>query len=76
MIPERNQVKCEQCGDIIDCQGQGHAQFVSGWTVNRVKGGANGVVFPERQRRWLCRWCIDKRRSGVSSGQGELFGRT
>lgn len=75
MIPERNKVKCEGCGDVIDCQASGHAQFVSGWIVNRTKGGANAVTFPERQRRWLCRWCIDKRRSGVSWGQQELFGR-
>lgn len=73
MIPERNKVKCEGCGEVVDCQGTGNAQFVSGWSVNRPRG-TNGVAFQERHQRWLCRWCIDKRRAGIAPTQQSLFG--
>jgi hypothetical protein len=74
-VPLRNQVKCEGCGETIDCTANGNAQHAEGWVVNRPtsKGGTNGVTFLERHRRWLCRWCIDKRRAGVPFEQESLF---
>lgn len=72
MIPERNQVICEGCDETIDGTADGHAQFVSGWSVNRYKG-TNAVALQERHQRWLCRFCLDRRRNGVADEQGSLF---
>ena len=72
MIPLRNQVKCEGCGETIDCTATGNAEFVSGWSVNRPKG-TNGVVMQQRHGRYLCRFCIDKHRAGVAFKQQALF---
>jgi hypothetical protein len=69
---ERNRAECEQCGETIDATALGNAQFVSGWSVNRPKG-TNGVALQERHQRWLCRWCLDKRRAGVPADQLDLF---
>lgn len=73
-VHERNRAKCEGCGEAIDCTALGHAQFVSGWAVNRKGGGTHAIALPERSLRWLCRFCLDRRRStGWQQPELDLF---
>jgi hypothetical protein len=72
VTPARNQATCEACREAIDATADGHAQYVSGWSVNRPKG-TNGVALQERHPRWLCRFCLDKRRAGICDDQESLF---
>jgi hypothetical protein len=71
----KNQAACEDCGDTIDVTAPGVAQHVSGWAINRKGGafGSNFTALPERHLRWLCRFCVDRRRAGVNPAQQELF---
>lgn len=65
---------CVQCGDQIDTHEPGHAQAVAGWKVNRgARGGANQIALAQTEPRWLCRFCLDKRRHGLSFDQLALW---
>jgi hypothetical protein len=66
-------VHCDQCGEVVDARAPGVAQRVRGWRVNRSQGGANMIALAEPERHWLCRHCLDKRRSGYSWDQLALF---
>jgi rubredoxin len=69
----KNQAKCEDCGEPIDITAPGVAQHVTGWAVNRSGGGTNAIAFRQVDLRWLCRWCVDRRKAGRPLEQGSLF---
>jgi hypothetical protein len=73
-IPERDRVRCDQCGETIDAKGIGNAQAVSGWAINRGAGGANTITLPTRSAHWLCRFCVAARKRGHEWEQLGLFG--
>jgi hypothetical protein len=69
----RDRVSCTQCGETIDARAPGVAQRVQGWRVNRAQGGANMIALAQPMHEYLCRFCLDKRRSGVTWDQPSLF---
>lgn len=73
-IPAARRVECEQCGDVIDATGTGTARLATAWVPNRSGGGPNALVEPVwHAGRYLCRFCLDARRRGLSWSQGRLF---
>jgi hypothetical protein len=68
----RDAVVCVQCGDTIDSTKPGCAQRVRGWRVVRAGGGANMIALPEPEAEWLCRFCLARRRKGLSWNQMAL----
>lgn len=68
---ERDRVMCEGCGNVIDAAAPGNAQFMAGWSPNRPKG-TNQLAMAVRSQRWMCRFCLDKRRAGVPAEQIEI----
>lgn len=72
-VPARDVADCVQCGQRLDTRAPGNAEHVRGWRVNRAQGGANMIALAEPQGQWLCRFCLDKRRAGVSWDQLSLF---
>lgn len=72
-MKDRDAAPCVQCGEMLDTRAPGNAQRVHGFRVNRIGGGANQIALQEPEQVWLCRFCLDKRRSGYSWDQLNLF---
>lgn len=72
-VPPGELARCVQCNDLLDTRAPGVAQRVHGWRVNRTQGGANMIALPEPESTFLCRYCLDKRRAGVSWDQLQLW---
>ena len=68
-----NRTHCVQCADVIDVTAPGNGEVATGVLVNRSGGGANYLALSKRTGRWLCRFCIDRRRHGLSWEQPSLF---
>lgn len=65
---------CADCGITIDTRTSGVAERVEGWRVQRKGGGANQIVNPRGQGRWICAGCLAARRLlGPDLSQGTLF---
>lgn len=72
-VPLADRGVCCQCNDPLDTKAPGVAQKVRGWRVNRAQGGANMIALAEPLSEFLCRHCLDKRRSGLSWDQLSLW---
>lgn len=73
-IPLSRRRNCSFCQCMIDSNGVGTYQLVTGWSPNRKQGGTNAVSLPHRHDEYACPECIDKLRHGIPVGQLTLFG--
>jgi predicted RNA-binding Zn-ribbon protein involved in translation (DUF1610 family) len=71
-IPQRDQVRCTTCREVIDARAAGVSQMVMGWAPRRDQGGTNTIAVVRRVNEWLCPHCLDQLRAG-HQGQGALF---
>jgi hypothetical protein len=72
-VPPSELGRCCQCLELLDTRAAGVAQLVHGWRVNRAQGGANMIALAVPQGEFLCRHCLDKRRSGLAWDQLPLW---
>lgn len=75
-VPAKYRANCEQCTLPLDVRANGVGQFVEGVAINRAQGGANMIALKRPLNRWICRVCIDLRRSGHEWDQPSLFDET
>jgi len=72
--PERFRGTCVFCNELVDVRKPGVYQLASGWVKNRGgAGGANALHLMERQPRWACRHCMEKKLKGQAQYQLDLF---
>jgi len=71
-VPTRFRGTCEFCNKALNTSERGVHQFVKGWVMNRAGGGGHGVSLPEREQRFACGYCVQRRSEG-SFGQTSMF---
>jgi len=75
-IPPHLRAKCEfsppDKPHYLNISDDGVHQRVCGWVKNRSGGGGHGVSLPERQNKWVCQYCLERRIKGFEA-QSELL---
>lgn len=66
-------IHCHHCGDEIRPDAPGTWREIIGWVQARKGGGAHGVRDQKPTGRYLCQFCVDLVRKGISPDQGAML---
>ena len=66
-------VECPFCGEVLNTESKGLYVEQTGWSVQRIKGGANQISLRKPTGRYAHGHCIRQEGMGVHRSQGKLI---